>query len=245
MARRIQAGVPRRQHEAASAAPAWLTPAPWVATLPQSARKRAGRQGFYPRGVVRSKHVPLPTVMRSSFARAILEEFANLNLRLILADVLVAPLPRLCFTRLRTAIYRLAGLEIGPRTAVLGRLTISGPGRVHKRLRIGADCIINAPLFLDLFAEIRIGDRVSIGHHTVFVTSHHEIGPPTFRSGTGSGRPIVVEAGCWIAARSTILPGVTVGESSVVAGGSVVAKNVPNTVLVGGVPARLIRKLTA
>jgi len=175
--------------------------------------------------------------------RAIVEEFVNLNPRLILADMLVVGLPRLCFCRLRTAIYRLVGLQIGPRTLVFGRLTITGPGSVHNRLRIGSDCIINAPLFLDLSAEIRIGDRVSVGHHCVFVTAHHEIGSPDFRAGVNIGRPIIVEDGSWIAARSTILPGVTIGESSIIASGALVAENVPSNTLVGGVPARLIKKL--
>ena len=183
--------------------------------------------------------------MRSLFTRAIVEEFENLNPRLMLADLLVVALPRLCFCRLRTAIYRLAGIRIGPRTSVLGRLTITGPGRVHKRLHIGADCVINAPLFLDLSAEIRIGDRVSIGHHSVLVTAHHEIGLPDFRAGVNIGRPIIVEDGSWIAARSTILPGVTIGQSSIVASGALVAENVPSNTLVGGVPARLIKKLNA
>lgn len=183
--------------------------------------------------------------MRWSFVRVIVEEFGNLNPRLILADLLVIALPRLCFCRLRTAIYRLAGIEIGPRTSIFGRLTITGPGPLQKRLHIGADCIINAPLFLDLSAEIRIGDCVSIGHHSVFVTAHHEVGSPNFRAGVNIGRPILVEDGSWIAARSTILPGVTVGRSSVVASGALVAENVPSNVLVGGVPARLIKNLAA
>jgi acetyltransferase-like isoleucine patch superfamily enzyme len=184
-------------------------------------------------------------MMRWSPARVIVEEFANLHPRLILADLLVAVLPRLCFCRLRTAIYRLAGLAIGPRTSVFGRLTITGPGPVYKRLRIGADCIINSPLFLDLSAEIDIGDRVSVGHHSVFVTAHHEVGSPNFRAGDNIGRPIRVEDGSWIAARSTILPGVTIGQSSIVASGALVAKDVPSNALVGGVPARFIKKLTA
>ena len=177
--------------------------------------------------------------------RVIAGELANVNPRLILADVLVVALPRLCFCRLRTAIYRLAGVSIGRGTVVFGRLTMSGPGLVHRRLHIGADCIINGPLFLDLSAEIWIGDRVSVGHHSVFVTAHHEVGPPSYRAGPNTGRPIRVEHGSWIAARSTLLPGVTVGESSIVASGAVVARNVPSNVLVGGVPARLIRRLAA
>ena len=137
----------------------------------------------------------------------------------------------------------MAGIDIGPRTSVLGRLTITGPGPVHRRLHIGADCVINSPLFLDLSAEIRIGDRVSIGHHCVFVTAQHEVGPAIFRAGTNTGHPILVEDNCWIAARSTILPGVRVGRSSIVASGAVVPDDVPPNALVGGIPARLIKNL--
>ncbi len=184
-------------------------------------------------------------MMRSSFARAVVEEIENLNPRLILANLLVAALPRLCFCRLRTGIYRLAGIQIGPRTSVFGRLTITGPGRIHKRLQIGADCIINAPLFLDLSANIHIGDRVSIGHHCVFVTTHHDVGAPHFRAGANIARAIRVEEGSWVAARCTILPGVTIGHSSIVASGALVAEDVQSDALVGGVPARLIRNLAA
>ncbi len=179
------------------------------------------------------------------FLRAAAEEVANFSPRLLLADLLVRPLPRLCFCRMRTAIYRLAGIKIGPRSSVLGRLTLTGGRRLHERLHIGADCVINAPLFLDLTAEIRIGDRVSIGHHCVFVTTHHEVGPPVFRAGASIGRGIFIGDGSWIAARSTILPGVTVGKASVVAGGAVVVRNVADGVLVGGTPARVIRELPA
>jgi maltose O-acetyltransferase len=177
-------------------------------------------------------------------SRAIAEEFQNLNLRLVLADVLVVFLPRLCFNRVRTAIYRMAGIEIGRGSSVFGRLTLTGVGSIRKRLHIGSDCIINTPLFLDLSAEIYIGDRVSIGHHCVFVTSHHDVGPPENRSGLNVARPIRVENGTWIASRCTILPGVTIGESSVVASGALVAKDVPSNTLVGGVPAKTIRSLS-
>ena len=183
----------------------------------------------------------LPILTRVMHASA--DELRNLKPRLILVDLLVALLPSLCFVRVRTALYRMAGLNIGPRTSVFGRLTLAGPGRAHQQLHIGADCIINAPLFLDLTGEIHIGDRVSIGHHTVFVTTHHDIGTPDFRAGPSCGRAIVIEDGSWIAARSTILPGVTVGHSSVVASGAVVAGSVPANSLVGGVPARVIREL--
>jgi acetyltransferase-like isoleucine patch superfamily enzyme len=53
----------------------------------------------------------------------------------------------------------------------------------------------------------------------------------------------VIERNVWIAAGATIIGGVTVGENSVVAAGSVVTKNVPSNTLVGGNPARVIRSI--
>jgi acetyltransferase-like isoleucine patch superfamily enzyme len=55
---------------------------------------------------------------------------------------------------------------------------------------------------------------------------------------------IVLKRNCWIGANSVILPGVTVGENSVVAAGSVVTKDVPADTVVAGVPARVIKKVT-
>jgi acetyltransferase-like isoleucine patch superfamily enzyme len=57
------------------------------------------------------------------------------------------------------------------------------------------------------------------------------------------GKPIVIERGVWIAASATIIGGVTIGENTVIAAGSVVTKDVlPNT-LAGGNPARVIRSI--
>jgi acetyltransferase-like isoleucine patch superfamily enzyme len=56
-------------------------------------------------------------------------------------------------------------------------------------------------------------------------------------------KPIVIERNVWIAAGATIIGGVTIGENSVVAAGSVVTKDVPPNTLVGGNPARVIRSI--
>ncbi len=55
--------------------------------------------------------------------------------------------------------------------------------------------------------------------------------------------PVTIKTGAWIGARVTILGGVTIGEHSIVAAGSVVTKNVPPYTVVGGVPAVKIKKL--
>jgi acetyltransferase-like isoleucine patch superfamily enzyme len=57
------------------------------------------------------------------------------------------------------------------------------------------------------------------------------------------GKPIAIEKSVWIATGATIIGGVTVGENSVVAAGSVVTKDVPPNTLVGGNPARVIRSI--
>lgn len=62
-------------------------------------------------------------------------------------------------------------------------------------------------------------------------------------AGTSFARPIHIGADCWIGARATILPGVRIGRGVTVAAGAVVTKDVEDQVLVGGVPARVIRKL--
>ena len=57
------------------------------------------------------------------------------------------------------------------------------------------------------------------------------------------GAPIVIEDNVWLGANVVVMPGVTIGKHSVVAAGSVVTKDVPPDTVVGGVPAKIIKKL--
>ena len=81
-----------------------------------------------------------------------------------------------------------------------------------------------------------------IGPNVSIITSGHPVEPSRRRAFT-IAKPIVIERNVWIAAGATIIGGVTVGENSVVAAGSVVTKNVPPNTLVGGNPARVIRSI--
>jgi acetyltransferase-like isoleucine patch superfamily enzyme len=170
------------------------------------------------------------------------EDVKNLNFTLILANLIVGLLPNVTFSRLRTAIYRLAGVRIGPHSLILGRIGFTGNGSVG-RLRIGSHTIINGDCFADLNADVEIGNRVSVGHHVTFITAAHDLGPAACRAGRLRPDPIVVGDGCWIGAHSTILPGVTIGASSVVAAGSIVSGSVPPNRMVGGNPARPLKSL--
>lgn len=180
------------------------------------------------------------------FARAkqvLIGEFENISLGLLFAKALIAPLPRLGFSRLRTGLYRTAGLDVGVGTLILGRLDLSGGRHWSKRLKIGERCMLNSPLFIDLNDEVRIEDEVNIGHHVMLITSSHKVGRSFRRAGMLTTAPIVLEVGCWLAAGVTVLPGVTVGRGAVVAAGSVVTKDIPRNALAGGVPAKVIKPL--
>ncbi|HEV2573104.1 MAG TPA: DapH/DapD/GlmU-related protein [Beijerinckiaceae bacterium] len=95
--------------------------------------------------------------------------------------------------------------------------------------------------FYDL-GGLDIADDVMIGPNVSLITSGHPVEPSQRRAGV-TAKPIVIERNVWIAAGAIIIGGVTVGENSVVAAGSVVTKTVPPNTLVGGNPARIIRSI--
>src|SRR5437667_9043188 len=109
-------------------------------------------------------------------------------------------------------------------------------------IRVGRKVFVNQNCtFYDL-GGLDIADDVMIGPNVSIITTGHPLEPSQRRTAT-IGRPIVIEKSVWIAAGATIIGGVTVGENSVVAAGSVVTKDVPPNTLVGGNPARVIRSL--
>jgi maltose O-acetyltransferase len=160
-----------------------------------------------------------------------------------LVELAAAPLPQHSFNRVRTALFRVGGVKIGKGSQIMGHIFVTGPGRWRESFEIGDYSFITGPLRVDLAAKITIGSHVNIGHAVTLLTIDHEIGPSKHRCGPSTAGPITIENGVWIAANATILPGVTVGASSVVAAGSVVTRDVPPNALVAGVPARVIRSL--
>lgn len=91
-------------------------------------------------------------------------------------------------------------------------------------------------------AEIRIGHNCLIGPDVGIYTAGHRL-QPEGRTLDGYGLPITIGNDVWIGGHSTILPGVTIGDGSVVSAGSVVIKDVPPQTLVGGNPANIIKTI--
>ncbi|MBY6683241.1 acyltransferase [Rhodococcus sp. BP-316] len=102
---------------------------------------------------------------------------------------------------------------------------------------IGSNSIIGNDCFLDGRSGLIIGNNVNIGGHVQIFTLEHDVQAKDFGV---DGGPVEIGDRVYIASRSTILPGVAIGEGAVVAAGAVVTRNVEPFTIVGGVPARKI-----
>lgn len=87
--------------------------------------------------------------------------------------------------------------------------------------------------------EIHIGDQATVSQGVKLCTASHDISSKIMELTTA---PIVINANAWITGWSIILPGITIGEGAVVAAGAVVTKDVEPWTVVGGNPAKIIKK---
>ncbi|KAM3074759.1 hypothetical protein ACMFMG_008178 [Clarireedia jacksonii] len=110
---------------------------------------------------------------------------------------------------------------------------------------IGKDVYINKDVSIFDSAPVQIGSRVLLGPGVSICTDTHDLDAQArIRSGMGShAKPITIGDDCWIGGRVFILAGVTIGKGSTIAAGAVVTRDVAENTLVGGVPAKFIRKI--
>ena len=110
---------------------------------------------------------------------------------------------------------------------------------------IGDGTFVNFGLTALDVAPITIGRHCQIATHVQLLTAWHPLDPTARRDGLEAASPIVIEDNVWLGGGVIVLPGVTIGENSVVGAGSVVTKDVPPHVVVVGNPARVIKHLEA
>lgn len=138
---------------------------------------------------------------------------------------------------IRDLLSQITGSTIDESVAVFTPLYIN----YGKNTKIGKNVFINFDcIFLDL-GGITIEDNVLIAPKVSLLSEGHPISP-TERASLVPGH-IHIKESVWIGAGATILPGVTIGENSVVAAGAVVSKDVPANTIVGGVPAKIIKSI--
>ncbi len=110
-----------------------------------------------------------------------------------------------------------------------------------QNIKIGKNVFINACCQFQDHGGVSIGDGCQIGHNVVFATLNHGILPEERKYTI----PAAIRLGknVWVGSNSTILQGVNIGDNAIVAAGAVVVKDVPANTIVGGVPAKEIRKI--
>jgi acetyltransferase-like isoleucine patch superfamily enzyme len=160
--------------------------------------------------------------------------------------------------------YRLRrGIHIGPGLQGNGRLRISGPGRVMLDADVNAwsHAEVNRLITTHPEAVIRIGRRARLNGCTIIAAERVEVGAdcvlgsceirdhlpysesPLDRRRPGRAQPVVIEDNVWIGGQVSVLPGVRIGRDTVVGIHAVVFDDIPPGVIVGGNPAKVLRRL--
>lgn len=128
-----------------------------------------------------------------------------------------------------------------------------GGGKIHNLASLASNCKIDYPWNVEIgelssigngawiyaLDKIAIGKNVCIGEDVRLLTGTHDISSPYFDLMT---KPIAIKDNAWVATGAIVLPGVTIGEGVIVAAGAVVTKDVEPWTVVGGNPAKFIKK---
>ncbi|MEX0882292.1 MAG: acyltransferase [Cyclobacteriaceae bacterium] len=167
------------------------------------------------------------------------------------------------FLRLLNGKIKLRKCQVGKFVTVRGNLRVEGSGNIrigdHCRiwshmgvtqlyadrgasLIIGENSFINTATIISACHQIRIGKNCQIANQVIIMDGDfHGVDD---RDTASKPQAIIIEDDVWLATRSMVLKGVKIGKGSTVAAGAVVTKDVPPYTLVGGVPAREIRKIS-
>ncbi|MDP5122073.1 MAG: WcaF family extracellular polysaccharide biosynthesis acetyltransferase [Spirosomaceae bacterium] len=131
---------------------------------------------------------------------------------------------------LKRSVLRLFGAKIGQRVVFKQRVLIKYPWY----LEVGDETWIGENVWIDNLAPVTIGANCCLSQGSMLLTGNHNFNKSTFDLIL---KPIIIEDGGWIGARSTVCPGVIVGSHAVLSVGSVATKNLEPNVVYQGNPA--------
>jgi putative colanic acid biosynthesis acetyltransferase WcaF len=128
----------------------------------------------------------------------------------------------------RTLLLKLWGAKIGQRLVLRKRVKVQFPWN----LEIGDDCWIGEEVWFINHVNVKIGSNVCISQRSIICSGGHD-----YRSASleYAHKPIEIKDGAWVCLDAKVLPGVTIGECSVVSAGEIVRKTVPDySMLIAG-----------
>ena len=111
-------------------------------------------------------------------------------------------------------------------------------------LYFGSDIYVNFNLTVVDDGNIFVGNKVMFGPNVTIATANHPINPELRARGLQYNKDVHIGDNVWIGANSVICPGVNIGKNTVIAAGSVVTKDIPEGVVAGGVPCKIIREVS-
>jgi putative colanic acid biosynthesis acetyltransferase WcaF len=135
----------------------------------------------------------------------------------------------------RSAILRLFGAEIGLNMYMKPGVRVKFPWY----LSVGDHCWIGEDVWIDNLAPVSIGSHVCISQGAYLCTGNHDWSKPNLKLFT---RPITLERGCWVGAKTLVGPGVTVREGAILTAGGVATKDLLPFGIYTGNPAVLIKR---
>jgi len=116
----------------------------------------------------------------------------------------------------------------------------------NKRLHISNKANVCNTLFNTFSGDIHVDDYVFMGHNVSIITGTHDYSKTLkdrMFNAPIDGGDINIKKGVWVGSNSTILGPCNIGVNSVIAAGSVITKDIPDNVIVAGVPGKIIKKL--
>ena len=135
--------------------------------------------------------------------------------------------------------YYMARMHVGERVRIKEGLRVARPENVT----IGNDVRINSDVLLQAHGPITIGDLTMLASRCAIVTANHDIAQRGIGAfDTFSKAPVTIGRDCWLGLGVIVLPGVTIGDGTVVGAGSVVTRDLPPGMVCAGVPARPMRE---
>ena len=129
-------------------------------------------------------------------------------------------------------------VKVGDRTIIDRGVIVGGLQSEHSYFEIGSRCVILHHTYINTAREIIIGNNVGIGGYCIIFS--HGVWQNAFKGYPFQFGKVEIKDDAWLPWHVFVMPNVTIGKGTTIAGGSVVTKDIPDYCLAGGVPAKVI-----